>query len=262
MSNNYGCLLPAAPASRRNIPFYHDKTEAEFKADVYERYDEFVTRQTALHLADGLHGGYPYQPLQDYLSAHLPTGEHLAVADVGCSVGRLIGDLAAGNPTWDAYGIDLSYQMLRQARDYWVTGKTLQTNLINYGWGTPLLPGHRLPNLHFALARAERLPFPDDSLDLLLNTFLIDRLPGPYAAFAEWKRILKPGGKLIAVSPLNYLRPDSWRTAHPPVKILAHLQANNWRVDDWKDPFPLAEPMDARGNVVTWNCVAFVLSPS
>ncbi len=39
---------------RNGIPFYINKTEAEFKDDVYERYDEMVTKQTALHLADDL----------------------------------------------------------------------------------------------------------------------------------------------------------------------------------------------------------------
>jgi ubiquinone/menaquinone biosynthesis C-methylase UbiE len=256
----FGCLLPAAPSSRRGIPFYHQKTEAEFKDDLYERYDELVTRQTALHLADELHGHYPFQPLRNYLSGHLPAGDRLAVADVGCSVGRLIGDLALGNPTWDAYGVDFSYQMLRQANDFWVKAETLQPNLIRYGWGTPGLQGHRLANLHFALAKGEKLPFPDASLDVLINTFLIDRLPGPFAAFAEWDRVLKPGGKLLTVSPLNFLRPESWRAAHPPVKILAHLRDNGWRIEDWIDPLLLVEPLDARGNSVTWNCLAFVLS--
>ncbi len=256
----FGHLLPPAPAHRRGIPFYHQKTEAEFKDDVYERYDELVTRQTALHLADELHGEYPFQALQDYLQSHLPTGDKLAVADIGCSVGRLIGDLAVAHPSWDAYGIDLSYQMLRQANDFWTQGETLKPNLIRYGWGTPALPGHQLPNLHFALAKGEQLPFPDASLDVLINTFLIDRLPGPFAAFREWARVLQPGGKLITVSPLNFLSPEGWRAADPPVKILAYLQANGWLIEDWTDPLLLTEPMDVRGNAVRWNCLAFVLT--
>lgn len=253
-----GRLLPPAPSSRRGIPFYYEKSEAEFKADVYERYDELVTRQTALHLADELHGAYPFKPLRKYISRHLPHGERLTVADIGCSVGRLIGDLAADNPSWTCYGIDLSYQMVRQANDFWVKGQTLRPNLIRYGWGAPELPGQNLTNLHFALARGECLPFPDASLDVLFNTFLLDRLPSPLAAFGEWDRVLKPGGRLIVVSPLNFLQPDGWRTAHPPVKISTYLQQQGWIIEDWTDPLPLEEPMDARGNAVRWACVAFV----
>ncbi len=238
---------------------YYDKSEAEVREDVYERYDELVTRQTALHLADTLHGGYPFQLLLDYVLRHLPSGEQLAVADIGGSVGRLAAELAQDNPDWDVYALDLSYQMLRQGNDFWKKGESLRPNLIRYGWGTPELPGHQLSNLHFALAKGERLPFPDDSLDVLLNTFLIDRLPQPFAALTEWQRVLKPGGTLITVSPLNFLRPEGWHQAHPPVKILAHLQQQGWQVEDWTDPLLLREPMDARGNSVDWQCLAFVV---
>ena len=257
-----GRLLPPAPSFRRGIPFYYEKSEAEFKADVYERYDEFVNRQTVLHLADELHGAYPFQSLKKYISRYLPCGERLTVADIGCSVGRLMGDLALANPSWDCYGIDLSYQMVRQANDFWVKGQTLRPNLIRYGWGTLELPGQNLTNLHFALAKGERLPFSDASLDVLFNTFLFDRLASPFAALGEWARVLMPGGRLIVVSPLNFLQPDGWRTAYPPVKILDYLQQQGWIVEDWTDPLPLEEPMDARGNMVSWACVAFVVRKS
>ena len=256
----FGQLLPAAAAHRRSVPLYHQKTAAEFRDDVYERYDELVTRQTALHLADELHGGYPFVDLLDYLRRWLPTDRPLsAAADVGCSVGRLAGELARAHPTADVYGFDFSYQMLRQATDYWTRGQTLQPNLLRYGWGTPQLPGHELPNLHFALARAGALPLPDASLNLLVNTFLIDRLPDPLGAFAEWWRVLRPGGRLLVVTPLNYLQPAHWRTAHPPVKILHHLLAAGWQLINWTDPLEVFEPMDARGNGMRWRCVAAVL---
>lgn len=255
----FGQLLPPPLTTRRGIPFYHEKTEEEFKEDVYERYDELVTRQTALHLADELHGGYPFQPILDYLQNWLPKAEKLAVADLGCSVGRLAANVAQAHANWDVYGLDLSYQMLRQANDYWVSGETLRPNLVRYGWGTPPLTGHQLSNLHFALARAERLPFATASLDIIINTFLIDRLPSPISVFAEWRRVLRPGGRIITVTPLNFLRSDSWRSAHPPVKILQQLEKQGWQLLDWTDPLPLLEPMDARGNGVNWQSLAFVL---
>lgn len=255
----FGHLLPPPPAERRGIPFYHEKTEDEFRSDVYERYDSLVTRQTALHLADEIHGTYPFADLLAYIERWLPASQHaLAVADIGCSVGRIAGELAGKHPDWDVYGIDLSYQMLRQARDYWMAGETLHPNLIRFGWGTPALVGRTLPNVHFALARAGRLPFPDASLDVLINTFLIDRLPAVFPTFAEWARVLKPGGRLITVSPLNFLEPAGWRDAHPPVKILEQLRSAGWQPADWTDPLFLAEPMDARGNAVSWQCLAFI----
>lgn len=246
---------------RGDIPFYYSKSEEEFKGDIYERYDELVTRQTALHLADSLHGAYPFQDLLDYVLQWLPAGEDLRAIDVGCSVGRLAGEIARRHSGWSVTGVDLSYQMLRQANDYWVKGETLRPNLVRYGFGTPTLSTTPLPNLRFALAKAEELPFSDQSIDVLVNTFLIDRLPDPFAAFPEFRRTLTPGGRLITVTPLNFLQPASWRQAYPPVKIFEHLQRNGWKVLDWLDPFDLFEPMDVRGNAVRWSCVAFVCEP-
>ena len=244
---------------RRGIPFYHAKSEAEFRQDVYERYDELVTRQTALHLADELHEGYPFQALLDYLRAWLPGEAPTWVVDVGCSVGRLLAEVGRIYPNAHLTGIDLSYQMLRQARDYWVLGQAVRPNLMRYGWGTPALQHPPLANLTFALARAEELPFETGSIDLLLNTFLLDRLEDPLVGLAEFARVLRPGGRLLTVTPLNFLRPALWRTAHPPVKLLNQLLSPQWTLLDWTDPLPLLEPMDARGNGVAWKCIAFSL---
>ncbi|WP_116107156.1 class I SAM-dependent methyltransferase [Lewinella sp. IMCC34191] len=254
----FGSLLPPAPAERRGIPLYYDKSEDETRRDVYERYDELVARQTALHLADEINDGYPFQPLVDYMRTWLPHREQLAVADLGCSVGRLIGDAASEHPSWDCYGLDFSYQMLRQARDYWVLGETVSANLLRFGYTHDSFSGKRLPNLHFALADAATLPFPDGSLDLILNTFLIDRIPDPLAAFQEWKRVLRPGGRLICVSPLNFLKREQWETYHPPIKLIDPLVRAGWQLADLTDPLFLEEPMDRRGNVVRWRTLAMV----
>lgn len=257
---SFGTLLPTPPAERRGVPLYHQKTEAETRRDVYERYDELVARQTALHLADELHGGYPSQPLADYISRWLPALSDVAtVADIGCSVARLIGDLATAHPRWDCYGIDFSYQMLRQAREYWKEGRTLTPNLLRFGYPTIDLRGRSLGNLHFALADARSLPFPDGSLDLLLNTFLIDRVDDPLLAFGEWWRVLRPGGRAITVSPLNFLQVEQWKKYYPSVKLLSGILGQGWQLSDLTDPLLLREPMDGRGSVVEWRALAFVL---
>lgn len=261
---SFGSLLPAAPQTRRGIPLYHHKSEAEYREDIYERYDELVTRQTALHLADELHGSYPFQPSLNYIERFLPPAEELCALDLGCSVGRLIASLANRHPSWDCYGVDYSYQMLRQAREYWLEGRELRPNLLRLGFGSPVLRrgaafDNALKNLRFALAKAEVLPFPDASLDLLVNTFLIDRLSDAMAAYREWYRVLKPGGRVITVSPLNFLSVKEWRDFHPPIKIIDFLTRNGWTLEDWTDPLLLREPMDARGNAINWRCIAFVL---
>jgi SAM-dependent methyltransferase len=66
-----------------------------------------------------------------------------------------------------------------------------------------------------------RLPFPDDRFDLVYSNFVIEHLESPDVAFAEWRRLLKPGGGLILLtsnraSPplaLSALIPDRARIA-------------------------------------------------
>ncbi|MBB4078964.1 SAM-dependent methyltransferase [Lewinella aquimaris] len=255
----FGSLFPDPLNVRRGIPLYYLKSEEENRRDVYERYDELVARQTALHLADELHGGYPLRKVSDYIRQWLPDLADAAAVDIGCSVGRQIADIAGGHPNWDCYGLDFSYQMVRQAQDYWKEGKTLNPNLLRFGYPTVALQGQVLPNLHFALADAKTLPFPDRSLDLIVNTFLIDRLPDLSATFAEWLRVLKPGGRLITISPLNFLQLDHWRQHYPPMKIIDPLLRDGWDLLDLTDPLMIHEPMDARGNEVVWKTLAFVV---
>ena len=251
-------LLPPPLRTRRGIPFYHDKTEAEFSADAYERYAGLVARQTALHLRGRAQTDvpYPFQPVLDYVLNWLPVGLS-TLADIGCSTGRLIAELALRNPAADCYGIDYSYQMLRQAQDYWCLGQSLRPHLASVGLETPELAATQLPgNLQFALARAEALPFPDCSLDGLLTTFLLDRLDRPVASLREFYRVLRPGGRLCLVTPLNFLTTEGWSAFHPPVKLYHALQRAGWNVLDWTDPLLVREPIDGRGNTMEWNCVA------
>jgi ubiquinone/menaquinone biosynthesis C-methylase UbiE len=44
------------------------------------------------------------------------------------------------------------------------------------------------------------LPFPDGSFDVVYSNFVIEHLEQPPAAFAEWRRVLRPGGALIVLT--------------------------------------------------------------
>ncbi len=46
-------------------------------------------------------------------------------------------------------------------------------------------------------AEAESLPFPDDSFDLVMGHAFIHHVPDLQTAFSEFRRVLKPGGRLI-----------------------------------------------------------------
>ena len=89
-------------------------------------------------------------------------------------------------------GVDPSRGMLREAR------KAL---------ASPLVQG-----------RAEALPFRDDLFDMLSMGFALRHVPDLEAAFREYRRVLKPGGRLVL---LEVSRP------HSPVSrwlIRVHLQ--------------------------------------
>lgn len=44
------------------------------------------------------------------------------------------------------------------------------------------------------------LPFPDGSFDVVYSNFVIEHLEKPPVAFAEWRRVLRPGGALIVLT--------------------------------------------------------------
>ena len=46
----------------------------------------------------------------------------------------------------------------------------------------------------------EPLPFADDAFDLVYANFVVEHLAHPPAAFAEWRRVLRPGGSLVLVT--------------------------------------------------------------
>jgi SAM-dependent methyltransferase len=44
------------------------------------------------------------------------------------------------------------------------------------------------------------LPFPDGTFDLVYSNFVVEHLERPPAAFAEWHRVLRPGGSVVVVT--------------------------------------------------------------
>ena len=46
----------------------------------------------------------------------------------------------------------------------------------------------------------ERLPFGDASFDLVYANFVVEHLTNPESAFAEWRRVLRPGGRVVLLT--------------------------------------------------------------
>jgi ubiquinone/menaquinone biosynthesis C-methylase UbiE len=54
----------------------------------------------------------------------------------------------------------------------------------------------------FVLGDTEHLPFRDHTFDCVVSKYLLWTLPSPERVLEEWKRIVKPGGRIIAVDGL------------------------------------------------------------
>ncbi len=244
---------------RKGIPFFCNKSESDFRKDVYEQYESMVVRQSALHLADQVWGKYPLQPILDFAADFYPDGSVQNILEIGSGVGRWIATLAQLYPHASCWGIDYSYQMLKRANEYWILGQDLFIDLSNRGFdSTHTLKGHRLTNLNLGLSKASNLPFSNNSQDLVLNSFLLDRLDEPMKGLMEMYRVLRPKGKLIVVTPLNFNHVTHWKTLYPANKIYDVLSQMGFSIEEWKEELIIQEPLDFRGNVVTWNCLAFV----
>ncbi len=51
------------------------------------------------------------------------------------------------------------------------------------------------------IADLVKIPLPDNSIDLIVAEFVLEHLERPLAVFQEWRRLLKPGGVVIALTP-------------------------------------------------------------
>jgi SAM-dependent methyltransferase len=53
-----------------------------------------------------------------------------------------------------------------------------------------------MTNVEFVEGEAEKLPFPDESFDVVISNGVIDLIPDKDAVFAELHRVLVPGGRI------------------------------------------------------------------
>ena len=57
-----------------------------------------------------------------------------------------------------------------------------------------------LPNVEYFTCSATKLPFPDASFDSIISTQTLEYIPDVDAALQECRRVIKPGGRLAAIS--------------------------------------------------------------
>jgi ubiquinone/menaquinone biosynthesis C-methylase UbiE len=111
----------------------------------------------------------------------------LFLRHLGSGNGRAALDLASGTGVISHLMDDLGFR---------VTGMD---------WAEPMMArAHakartRKRNISFRLGDAENTMEPDNAYDVITNRHLVWTLVDPKAAFAEWLRVLKPGGTLLII---------------------------------------------------------------
>ncbi len=76
--------------------------------------------------------------------------------------------------------------------------------------------GEYLSHIRFHLMNADHLTFEDGTFDVVVNRNLTWNLQNPCRCYAEWMRVLKPGGKLIVFDAnwYHYLYDEEARAAY------------------------------------------------
>jgi len=73
---------------------------------------------------------------------------------------------------------------------------------------------------------AEKIPLPDKSVDFIVANAILEHIPNEKEAINEWKRILKPHGKMLITVPLKlrYVWPFLWLVNYLHDKRIGHLR--------------------------------------
>ncbi|WP_013321553.1 class I SAM-dependent methyltransferase [Gloeothece verrucosa] len=114
-----------------------------------------------------------YQAIHKRLLEYVKLPNCPDVLDLGCGTGRLLHRLATLNRDLRGIGLDLSPEMIRQAR---------QRN-------------HLRKQLIYIRGNAESLPFAARQFDAVFNTISFLHYPNPQQVLSEVKRVLKQGGR-------------------------------------------------------------------
>jgi arsenite methyltransferase len=152
---------------------------------------------------------------QDHLPITLPMLERMqlrpdeAVLDVGCGSGWLVRLIARLVPQGRVAGIDVSDEMIRQARE--------------------LAAGDE--RVRFEVGTADHLPFPDATFTRVVSIESAYYWPDPAAGLREIARVTAPGGSAWIL--INYYRDNpechQWAPLLPPTHLLSG--------DEWGDLF-------------------------
>lgn len=96
-----------------------------------------------------------------------------------------------------------------------------------------------LPNLKLIICKAEKIPLKNNSVDYILANAILEHIPDEKSAVSEWKRVLKPTGKMFITVPLKYKHvfPFLWPIIYLYDKRIGHLR--RYDLESLKNAFKL-----------------------
>lgn len=124
-------------------------------------------------LGHGLIDGPEAAAWRDLIRRHLGRASGRRALDVGCGTGAM--SLLLHSAGFQVTGTDFAQSMLERAR--------------------AKAPG----DVRLLCADATRIPEADASFDVVVTRNLVWTLPDPAAALVEWRRLLRPGGRVMII---------------------------------------------------------------
>jgi ubiquinone/menaquinone biosynthesis C-methylase UbiE len=153
-------IIIAMDIKEANLVF-HDETSREYDKKWAIRFDDDMAEFVLTKFELGLGGPFP---------------KGVRIMEIGCGTGYAMLNLGLAGVLEEAWGCDISQGMLDVCGD----------NAEKLGI-----------KVHLKQADAERLPYDDESFDLVIGHAVLHHLPDLDTSFREIHRVLRPGGKCV-----------------------------------------------------------------